>query len=130
MDTLAKLYDAMILNRLKLWWNIHKCQASSQKGRSCVEQISALGLLCDYVQVHTREQNCMLTLASRVPRRKLIECLMNYLGCGKVMTKAIIAIYSRTNNVMKFAVMESIIYWCSPRCPDQLPFVHKNDEEK
>lgn len=31
MDTLAKIYDTLILNRLILWSNIHKCQAGAQK---------------------------------------------------------------------------------------------------
>ena len=39
MNTLAKLYDYLILNRLKLWTSIDKCQAGAQSGRGCVEQI-------------------------------------------------------------------------------------------
>lgn len=38
MDTFAKLYDTLILNRLKLWCEISKCQAGAQKKRSCIEQ--------------------------------------------------------------------------------------------
>ena len=35
MDTLAKVYDKLLLNRLSLWSLIDKCQAGAQKGRSC-----------------------------------------------------------------------------------------------
>ena len=48
MATLAKIFDTMILNRLKLWYNIDNCQACAQKGRGCIEQIISLRLLCDY----------------------------------------------------------------------------------
>ena len=37
MDTLAKIYDKMILNRLTQWSSIDKCQAGAQKGRGCIE---------------------------------------------------------------------------------------------
>ncbi len=32
MDTLAKVYDKLILYRLTLWPSIDKCQAGAQKG--------------------------------------------------------------------------------------------------
>ena len=32
MDTLAKIYDTLILNRLLLWCYIDKCQAGAKKG--------------------------------------------------------------------------------------------------
>ena len=48
MDSLAKIYDILILNRLSIWLNIDKCQAGAQKGRSCLEQICTLRMLCDY----------------------------------------------------------------------------------
>ena len=109
MDTLAKLYDTMILNRLKLWWNIDKCQAGAQKGRGCVEQITALRLLCDYVKYKKTKLYVVFVDFSkaydRVPRRTLIECLKN-LGCGRIMTKAIRAMYTCTKNVMNSAVID------------------------
>ena len=37
MDTLAKLYDIVILSRIKLWWNIDKFQAGAQNIRGCVQ---------------------------------------------------------------------------------------------
>ena len=47
MDTLAKVYDKLLLNRLSLWSAIDKCQAGAQKGRGCIEQILTLRLLVD-----------------------------------------------------------------------------------
>ena len=48
MDTLAKIYDTLILNRLLLWFDFDKCQTGAQKGRSCLEQIFTLRMLSDY----------------------------------------------------------------------------------
>ena len=42
MDTLAKIYDSLILNRLRLWCSINKCQAGAQKGKGCIELIISL----------------------------------------------------------------------------------------
>ena len=50
MDTLSKLYDTLIMNRLKLWVNIDKCQAGAMKKRGFLEQIIMLRLLCDYAK--------------------------------------------------------------------------------
>ena len=50
MDTLAKIYDKIILNRLTQWASIDKCQAGAQKGRGCIEQIMCLRLLVDIVK--------------------------------------------------------------------------------
>lgn len=61
MDTLAKLYEILILNRLKLWWSIDKCQAGAQKNRGCLEQICALRLLCDYA-VYKKKKHLFCSL--------------------------------------------------------------------
>ena len=50
MDTLAKVYDVLILNILKLLDYIDKSQAGAQKGRGCLEQIVSLKLPCDYAR--------------------------------------------------------------------------------
>ena len=96
MDTLAKIYDTLILNRLLLWYNVDKCQAGGQKGRSCLEQIMSLRMLCDYAL----QKKCKLYVLfidyskayDRVSRQKLIQVLKSR-GCGRVMLKAIQSIY-------------------------------------
>ena len=112
MDTLAKMYDTMILNRLKLWYNIDKCQAGAQKHRGCVEQITAVRLLCDYAMYKKKKLYILFIDFSkaydRVPRGKLIKYLMN-LGCGKVMVKAIKAMYDCTKNILRSAVINSSV---------------------
>ena len=112
MDTLAKLYDTMILNRLQLWWNIDKCQAGAQKKRGCVEQITTLRLLCDYAAYKKRKLYVLFVDFSkaydRVHRGKLVESL-KHSGCGKMMIKAIKAMYTCSRNVLKSAVIDSSI---------------------
>ena len=118
----AKLYDTVILNRLKLWCNIDPCQAGAHKHRGCLEQIIALRLLCDYASYKKTKLFVLFIDFSkaydRVPRGKLIEHLIR-LGCGKVMTKAIEAMYSSTKYVFKSAVIESSIgvrQWAPTSC--------------
>ena len=112
MDTLAKVYDILILNRLFLWCNIDKCQAGAQKGRSCLEQIYALRLLSNYA-VYKKLKLYILFIDyskayDRVPRRKLLAVLKSR-GCGKVMLKAIYSMYKCTKNVLKTAVIGASI---------------------
>ena len=112
MDTLAKIYDTLILNRLLLWFNIDKCQAGAQKGRGCIEQILTLRMLCDYFLYKKLKLYVLFIDYSkaydRVPRHKLIEVLKSR-GCGKVMLKAIQAMYTCTKNVLKTAVISAAI---------------------
>ena len=55
MDTLAKMYDKLLLNRLSLWSAIDKCQAGAQKSRGCIEQIMTLRLLIDLASCKKRK---------------------------------------------------------------------------
>ena len=112
MDTLAKMYDTLILNRLLLWFNIDKCQAGAQKGRSCLEQIFTLRMLFDYALSKKIKLYVLFIDYSkaydRVSRGKLIEVLRSR-GCGRVMLKAIQAMYTCTKNVLKTAVIDATI---------------------
>ena len=112
MDTLAKIYDILVLNRLLLWFNVDKCQAGAQKGRSCLEQIFTLRMLCN-LAVNKKKKLYVLFIDyskayDRVPRHKLIEVLKSQ-GCGKVMLNAIQAIYKNTKNILKTAIINSTI---------------------
>ena len=79
MDSLAKIYDTVLNQRLNLWLDIDKAQAGGQKGRSCTEQILTLRLLVDYAKY----KKCKLFLIfvdfkkayDKIPRKKLLECL-------------------------------------------------------
>ena len=110
MDTLSKLYDTLIMNRLRLWVDVDKCQAGAMKKRGCLEQIMTLRLLCDYAK-HMKVKLYVLFIDYRkaydkVPRHKLAEYLRS-IGCGRIMLKAIQNMYRCTRNVMKTATVES-----------------------
>ena len=110
MNTLAKMYDMLLLYRLKLWVSIDKCQAGAQQGRGCIEQIMTLRLLCDYANF----KKCKLYVLfidfskvyDRVPRGKLIEVLRS-LGCGSVMLRALQAMYACTRSVLRSATIDA-----------------------
>ena len=112
MDSLAKIYDTMIMNRLSMWCSIDKCQAGAQKGRSCLEQIFTLRMLCHYAKNKKSKLYVLFIDYSkaynRVSRRKLIEVLRSR-GCGKLMLKALQAMYSCTKNVLKTAVINASV---------------------
>ncbi len=103
MDTLAKVYDKLILNRLTLWSSIDKCQAGAQKGRGCIEQIMSLRLLIDLAKFKKRKLYILFIDFSKaydkVPRNKLIAYLKS-IGCGKVMLYAIKNMYKSTYNIL------------------------------
>ena len=112
MDSLAKIYDTLIMNRLLLWCSIDKCQAGAQKGRSCLEQIFTLRMLSNFA-IYRKQKLYVLFIDyskayDRVSRQKLIEVLKS-LGCGKVMLSAIQSMYKCTKNILKTAVIDSTI---------------------
>ena len=103
MDTLAKVYDKLILNRLVLWSSIDKCQAGAQKDRGCIEQIMSLRLLVDLAKFKKFKLYVLFIDFSKaydkVPRNKLIEYLKSC-GCGRIMLYAIRNMYKTTYNVL------------------------------
>ena len=115
MDTLAKVYDTLIYNRLRLWCSISKCQAGAQKKRSCIEQILSLRLLCDFAICKKVKLYVLFIDFSkaydRVPRDKMIGVLSN-MGCGKRMLLALRAMYKCTRQLLKSVVVITTIGVC------------------
>ena len=112
MDTLTKVYDTMLQNRLKLWCDVDKCQASAQKNRGCMEQIMSLRLLCDYGRYKRIKLYVLFIDFSKaydqVPRWKLVERLVA-LGCERVMLRANRLMYRCTKNFLKSAIIDASI---------------------
>ena len=112
MNTLAKIYDMLIMNRLALWRSIDKCQAGAQKGRCCTEQILALRLLIDFAKFKKETLYILFVDYSKaydkVPRRKMLNYLKS-IGCGRLMLLAIQSMYRCTKNVLKSAIINSTI---------------------
>ena len=112
MNTLSKIYDILLLNRLKLWFIVDKCQAGAQRRRGCIEQIMSLRLLIDLAIFKKKKLYVMFVDFSkaydRVPRGKMIMYLKE-LGCGKRMLHAIKEMYRNTKNVLRSAVIDTTL---------------------
>ena len=108
-DTLAKLYDRVLFNRLYSWMTIDKCQAGNQKKRGCPEQMLALRLLMDYAKSKKKKLFvCFIDFSKaydRIPRHTLFRVLYEA-GCGRVMLRAIMAMYSTTKNIIQTAIVK------------------------
>ena len=103
IDSIAKLYDYVINNRLMKWYIPEREQAGGQPKRSCIEHILTLRLWIDYC----KRKRLKLFIAfidfskayDRVPRGKLFTLLMR-LGCGAVMLGALMSMYSVTTCIL------------------------------
>ena len=108
MDTIAKLYDTLIMNRIKIWMDVDNCQAGIMEGRGCLEQMCTVRLLCDYVNYKKFKLYVLFIdyrkAYDKIPRSKLIECLKS-VGCGRRMLKANYVMYRCTRNVLKNATV-------------------------
>ena len=107
-NTLAKLYDMILCDRLFKWCTFDKCQAGGQPGRCCIEQIMTLRLSIDYA-VESKSKLYVLFIDfskayDRVDRRKMIDILRG-MGCGRVMLLAIIMLYRCTQFILKSAII-------------------------
>lgn len=92
--------------------DIEKCQVAAQKQLGCNEHIVTLRLMCDYAMYEKRKLYVFFIdfskASDRVPRDKLMESL-KHLWCGKLMVKAICAIFTCTKNILKLTVIDSFI---------------------
>jgi hypothetical protein len=112
MDSLAKIYDAVIYRRLSLWFTPDREQAGGQRKRGCTEHIVALRMLIDYAK-HRRKKLFIVYIDfskayDRVPRHLMLDCLTK-LGCGSRMIRAIATMYQHTKMILKSAIVTASI---------------------
>ena len=50
INSVSKIFDMIICNRLDRWFKPDREQAGAQSGRGCIEQIVTLRILCDYAK--------------------------------------------------------------------------------
>ena len=109
MDSIAKLFDTILSQRLELWFQPDREQAGSQKGRGCLEHIVSLRLLIDYAESQRKRLYIVFIDFSkaydRVPRLGLLQKMMA-LGCGRRMLEAVAATYSSTSMILGSALIE------------------------
>ena len=62
MQSLAKIYDYVLCNRLSKWFVPDREQAAAQPGRGCLEQITSLRLLIDFAVKKNQTLYCLYRL--------------------------------------------------------------------
>ena len=111
-DTLYRIFDKILYNRLALWYKPSKEQAGCQINRGCIEHIFTVRLLCEYAR-KTRNNLFLLYIDfekayDKVPRQSLFNELKR-LGCGKKFLTVLLTIYSDIKLVFKSAVISTSI---------------------
>ena len=103
IDSICKLYDYIINNRLMSWYTPQREQAGGQAKRCCVEHILTLRLWMNFCKRKRKKLFIAFIDFSkaydRVPRGKLFSLLMR-LGCGTVMLCALMSMYSVTSCIL------------------------------
>ena len=112
IDSICKLYDYIINNRLMAWYTPQREQAGGQAKRCCIEHILTLRLWISFCKRKRKKLFIAFIDFSkaydRVPRGKLFSLLMR-LGCGAVMLGALMSIYSVTSCILGTVVITCTI---------------------
>ena len=103
INSMAKIYDYILNNRLTKWYSPQREQSGAQAKRGCIEQIVTLRLIMDYC--FRKKQKLYVAFIDfskaydRVPR-SLLFSILRKLGCGAVMLAALVDMYSITQSVL------------------------------
>ena len=112
INSISKIYDYILCNRLTKWFTPDREQAGAQQKRGCTEHLVTLRLIMNYCCVRRLKLYVAYIDFSkaydRVPRNKLMHSLKR-LGCGFVMLCALISMYKITNSIMGMAVISAIV---------------------
>lgn len=103
MNSIAKIYDTLILNRLKNWFVPLREQAGAQNGRGCIEFIVTLRMMINYSKKKKKKLYLLFVDYSsaydKVPRKKLLELLVDF-GCPSILVAAIASLYKATHLIL------------------------------
>lgn len=112
INSIAKLYDMILSDRLGEWFHPYREQVGAQSKRSCTEHIATLRLLTDMAR--RKKLKLFITFIDfskaydLVPRQKLFSILKR-MGCGMVMLAALMAMYRSTESVIGGAVVKATV---------------------
>ena len=111
-NSIAKLYDMIICERLYQWFRPCREQAGAQRNRGCLEHIATLRLITDSARKKRKKLFVMFIDFSKaydaMPRHTLFRTLRR-LGCGVVMLAAIIGMYRLTESIVGCAIVTSTV---------------------
>ncbi len=112
LNSMARLFDMVLCDRLSHWFRPVREQAGAQRGRGCLEQIVTLRLLIDTAKRKKQKLFIMFVDFSKaydlIPRNKLFTVLKR-LGCGMVMLGALTAMYRVTQSVVGTALFTTTL---------------------
>ncbi len=112
LNSIAKLYDMVLSERLKHRLRPFREQAGAQRSRDCTKHIVTLRLSTSMAR--QRKSKLFVTFVDfskaydLVPRHKLFTVLRR-LGCGAVMLAALVAMYRVTESIVGVAVVTATI---------------------
>lgn len=110
INSIAKLYEMVLCERLNQWFKPDREQAGAQKKRGCIEHIVTLRLLTNTARLKKIKLFVVFIDFSKaydiVPRKTLFT-VMKGLGCGAVMLAAMVAMYRTTESVIGAAVLSA-----------------------
>lgn len=108
MDSIAKVYDYIVTNRLQNWFTPNREQAGNQTGRGCLEHILTLRLLLDYALC--KRKKLFVTFIDfskaydRASRSAILETLIK-LGVGSYMLSALVSMNQVTYAILGTAII-------------------------
>ena len=112
INSITKIYDYVLYNRLSKWWQPDREQAGAQPKRGCTEHLVTLRLLMNF----SFNKKVKLFIAfidfskayDRVPR-KLMFAILKKLGCGLIMLAALLYMYKVTHSILGIAVISAVV---------------------
>ena len=112
INSIAKIYDYVLYNRLSKWFIPDREQAGAQPKRGCIEHLITLRLIMTFC--FKRRTKLFVAYVDfskaydRVPRNKLLGILKR-LGCGLAMLLALVAMYQTTKSILGIAIVTSVV---------------------
>lgn len=112
LNSIAKIYDMVLSNRIGQWFKPYREQAGSQEGRGCTEHLVTLRILLDVARRKRLKLFIVFVDFSRaydtVPRFNMFKILKR-MGCGITMLMALVAMYRCTNSILGTALIVATV---------------------
>lgn len=133
MNTVSKIYNMVLSERLERWYVSRREQAGAQKGRGCLGHVVTSRIFTDFTR--KKKTLCVtfidFTQAFDLVPRKMFFTILKRLWCGAVILVTLIAIYSKTDSVMGTLLIATTIgvrLWSPTSCILFIVFVNEKNQ--